>query len=613
MNSLSRIVAWSRRHHIGYRGAGLLVGDVAAWAVALAIAVFGRYEFNFEPIDRRGYLMTVGVAALAQLLLGSAFGLYTSRRRIGSLEEVGALVLSIFTQTLVLLTFVGSYQRHPMPYSTIISGGISCVLFMGGLRYMVRQTLDRRNMPAADATRVVVFGAGEGGTQAIDAMLRDPRSPYRPVAVLDDAAFRRNQRIRNVRVEGNRGDIARVAEKHRADTLLIAIPSASHETIRAITVAAEDAGLSVKVVPPLSALLGTDITVFDIRDISEDDLLGRSKVDTDIAAIAGYLTGKRVLVTGAGGSIGSELCRQISAFNPAELIMVDRDESGLHGVQLSIEGRATLDSPSLVLLNIRDRRAVFELFRTRRPDVVFHAAALKHLTLLERYPNEALKTNVLGTLNVLEAAAEVGVGHFVNISTDKAADPSSVLGSSKRVAERLTAHFGDEAEGRFLSVRFGNVLGSRGSVLTTFRAQAESGGPITVTHPEVTRFFMTISEAVQLVVQAGAIGDDGEVLVLDMGEPVRILDVAQRFANRGATPLEIVFTGLRPGEKLHETLFGPGENDLRPAHPLVSHVPVPPLEPAAVADVDCYAAADVAIERLRELCEVAVEPRLGAG
>jgi FlaA1/EpsC-like NDP-sugar epimerase len=288
---------------------------------------------------------------------------------------------------------------------------------------------------------------------------------------------------------------------------------------------------------------------------------------------------RRVLVTGAGGSIGSELCRQLARFNPAELIMLDRDESALHEVQLSIHGRALLDTPQTVLADLRDEATINHIFDTRKPEVVFHAAALKHLPLLERYPLEAYQTNVLGTLTLLNAAQRTGVGVFVNISTDKAANPISVLGYSKRIAERVTAAAGQTAKsGKYMSVRFGNVLGSRGSVLMSFRDQIAKGGPLTVTHRGVTRYFMTISEAVQLVIQAGAIGRSGEALVLDMGTPVSIYDVAKQLVANSGKPVEIEIVGLRAGEKVHEELFGDGEVDTRPRHPLISHVPVLPVD-----------------------------------
>jgi FlaA1/EpsC-like NDP-sugar epimerase len=291
-----------------------------------------------------------------------------------------------------------------------------------------------------------------------------------------------------------------------------------------------------------------------------------------------------VLVTGAGGSIGSELCRQIHRFDPAELMMLDRDESALHATQLSIHGRALLDSPDIILADIRDAESIAAIFTERRPQVVFHAAALKHLPLLERYPEEAWKTNVLGTLNVLRAAEVVHVERFVNISTDKAANPISVLGRSKRVGEQVVAHAAKRSRGVLLSVRFGNVLGSRGSVLTTFAEQIATGSPLTVTHPDVTRFFLTIPEAVQLAVYAAAIGEPGEALVLDMGSPVRIADVARQLMGLAGRSSQIVYTGLRVGEKLHEELLGDDEVPRRPIHPAVSHVDVPVLDPARAAE-----------------------------
>ena len=338
---------------------------------------------------------------------------------------------------------------------------------------------------------------------------------------------------------------------------------------------ARSAGLDIKVLPGVGELLsGVDLS--DVRDIEPEDFLGRHQVETDIDAIAGFLQDKRVLVTGAGGSIGSELCRQIRDFGPAELMMLDRDESALHALLLSIKGRADLELSDVILANVRDAERMHEIFAARRPQVVFHAAALKHVNILENHAAEAVKTNVLGTLNVLDSATSVGVERFVNISTDKAADPKSVLGHSKRLSEGLTRSAAESAsDGIYLSVRFGNVLGTSGSVLKTFAAQVDSGGPITVTHPEVTRYFMTVRESVQLVIQAAAIGRDGEALVLDMGQPVRILDVAQLFVENAKAPIDLVFTGLKPGEKLHEARLGAGEVDRRPIHPLISHVPVP--------------------------------------
>ncbi len=435
----------------------------------------------------------------------------------------------------------------------------------------------------------------------IRAMLYDEHSVYVPVALLDDDPNKRNLTVRGVKVIGDRNALRAVAEEYTAQALVIAVPTGDGALVRELSDLAREVGLEVRVVPSVRELLGGEVHVGDLRKPTEADLLGRHKVETDLHAVSEYIKGKRVVVTGAGGSIGSELCRQLSAFEPAALVMVDRDESGLHGVQLSLEGRAMLDSDSLILIDIRDRARVTKLFAEIKPDVVFHAAALKHLPLLQAHPSEALKSNVWGTLSVLDAAAAAGVSHFVNISTDKAANAVSALGYSKRTAEGLTSHFGRSFPGTYLSVRFGNVLGSRGSVLTSFRAQLEAGNPLTVTHPDVTRYFMTIEEAVQLVIQAGAIGSDGHALVLDMGDPVRIYDVARQLAGSRKPELPIVFTGLRPGEKLHEDLFCDSESPSQSQHELIRCVDVPALDPALVRDLDPTCSRDDVLATLERL------------
>jgi len=560
--------------------------DVLSWGLALAFAVLVRFDFVVERLAQTRLLTAVLVAGGIQVLAGFATGLYLGRRRYGSFEEVAILAPATLLVTVTLFIVNNAYTPlRLIPMSATIGGGVAAFVFMGSTRYAWRLFLERRRRPSAEGTgRLLVFGAGDAGAQIVNALLSDPAAPYVPVALLDDDHAKRHLRIRGVPVVGNRLDLAHAVERYKADALLIALPEAGAPLIREVSGLAMDAGLAVRVLPSVSELLNGTVGVQDIRPVSDADLLGRHKVDTDVAAIAGYLRGKRVLVTGAGGSIGSELCRQLHRFAPSELVMLDRDESGIHAVQLSIHGRASLDQPDVALMDIRDEERLRELFEEKRPQVVFHAAALKHVTALERHPVEALKTNVFGTLHLLRLSAEFGVERFVNISTDKAADPANVLGYTKRIAERLTSYFGTHATGIFLSVRFGNVLGSRGSVLDVFHAQIAAGGPVTVSHPEATRYFMTVEEAVQLVVQAGAIGRGAEALVLDMGEPVRIVDIARRLAASAPQPVDIVFTDLRPGEKLHEELHGAGERDLRSAHPLISHVEVPALDPRDVED-----------------------------
>jgi len=576
--------------------------DGSSWGVALCFATFLRYDFEVREDGFTGLVALVPLAVVMQFLAGTACGLYTGRSRFGSFEEVMSLVKATGLAVPVLALLNLLPEHRPVPASVPVVGGVIALVLMAGARYCWRLGIERRRRPNGDGCdRLLVFGAGEGAAQVIPALLRDPMSTFLPVGLIDDDPAKRRLRIMGVPVLGTRSRLVELAAEAKADTLLIAIPSAGPELVTEVTELGRVAGLAVKVLPPVRELFGGQVDASDIRDVTTADLLGRHEIDTDLAAIAGYLTGKRVLVTGAGGSIGSELCKQIYRFAPERLFMLDRDESGLHGVQLAIEGRALLDSSDLVLCDLRDRRAVEEVFIRVRPDVVFHAAALKHLPLLEAHPAEAVKTNVWATLDLLEITARAGVERFVNISTDKAADPCSVLGYSKRITERLTSHFASTSEGTYLSVRFGNVLGSRGSMLTAFQSQIERGGPITVTDPDVTRFFMTVEEAVQLVIQAGAIGRDGEALVLDMGTPVVIAEVARLMAARADRRISLEFTGLRPGEKLHEVLLAADEVDVRPAHPLISHVAVPPLDPALAGSIDVAMSTDELVGRLAEV------------
>jgi FlaA1/EpsC-like NDP-sugar epimerase len=592
---------------VEHRRAVQFVLDAGVVLASMMLAVALRYELGPPAGTWQVVLAVFPVVALVELALGLCAGLYLGRWSFGSFEEVGALTRTVGAT--VGLLFALNWSVRLLPASVPLIAAAMALLMMGGVRYAWRYVLEKRRRPRGETCRrLLVFGAGEAAEQLITSLLRDPASEHLPVAVLDDDPRKQNLRIRGVRVRGTRRDLAEVARQVRADSLVIAVPSADGALARDVSRLGGDAGLKVTILPPVKELFTGEVRESDMRPLSESDLLGRHEVETDLVAIAGYLAGKRVLVTGAGGSIGSELCRQIHRLGPESLVMLDRDESGLHGTQLAIEGRALLDTRSLVVCDIRDRDRLDRVFAEHRPQVVFHAAALKHLTLLEQHPCEAVKTNVWGTLNVLGAASAHGVERLVNISTDKAADPTSVLGWTKRVTERLTAEFDGHVAGRYVSVRFGNVLGSRGSVLTAFRRQIEDGGPVTVTHPDVTRFFMTVEEAVQLVIQAGAIGRGGDALVLDMGVPVPIHDVARRLVEQSERPIEIVFTGLRPGEKLHEELFGSAEHRALTDHPLISRVAVPPVSPSAALALDVSGRATTLIRSLEAL---AVDERTG--
>ena len=561
----------------------LMTFDGLALVASYFLALWLRYE-SADVTGMVGRIAAIGMVAVAiQWVAGMVLQAYRGRVSVASIEETillglitvgGGMVLGIvnmFTQPL--------FVARSVPFAATFMGLFVMVVSRAVWRHQADNVI-----PAArsEAEPTLVIGAGTSGRRLAESMVRTSDSPWRPVGFLDDDPWKRHRKHYGVPVLGTLDHLAAASRKTSAATVVIAIPSASADLVKRVSDATRELRVAVKVLPPIHETFSAQVDFKDVRDIEIRDLLGRNAIKTDMESIAGYLTGKRVLVTGAGGSIGSELCRQIDRWGPAELIMLDRDESALHGVQLSLRGRALLDSPDVVLNDIRDEPALRRIFLDRRPEVVFHAAALKHLPMLEQYPVEAMKTNVLGTAHVLAAAAEVGVAHFVNISTDKAADPTSVLGYSKRVAERLTADLARVAAGSWISVRFGNVLGSSGSVLTAFAAQIAAGGPVTVTHPDASRYFMTVEEAVQLVIQAGAIGKDGEALILDTGDPVKIQDVAHQLIKQSGKQVEIVYTGLRRGEKLHEQRFGAGEPDVRSEHPLISHVPVPALALSAV-------------------------------
>jgi FlaA1/EpsC-like NDP-sugar epimerase len=434
-----------------------------------------------------------------------------------------------------------------------------------------------RGAPDGAGLRTIIIGAGEAGRTLARDLRRTPEYGLSPMGFLDDSPLKKV--AAGLPVLGRIADLVAVAAAIAADVAIVAIPSLKPQAVRELAVSASTAGVSVRYLPSFGAALERDARISDLRRLRVDRLLGRQELHVVRTASRAVVEGKRVLVTGAGGSIGSELCRQIKAFGPASLHMLDHDESNLHRLQMQLDGKALLDSDELLIADIRDADRIRQLCADLRFEVIFHAAAHKHLPLLERHPCEGVKSNVLGTKHLVEAAVATGVEHFILISTDKAADPISVLGASKRVAEMIVqAHAGGFT--RFASVRFGNVLGSRGSFLSVLSEQIENGEDVTVTHPDVTRFFMTVEEAVGLVIEAASMAELGETFVLDMGEPVRIVDLVRNYAaqfNLREGDFKIAFTGLRGGEKLNEALFSENEERLRTDHPRIwATRPAPP-------------------------------------
>ena len=581
--------------------------DALIWVCAVFGAVWLRYDFRVDLLLSRGTLACALLCAALQLLAGRLVGPYAVRHRRGSLEEVADLARSTVCVAVPLLVVTLVVYPPPVPRSTAVVSGMLALLAMLACRFVARARDTRQARNREGGRRALVFGAGNVGSRLVRGLLGEDDGGVTPVGLLDDDPTKARLRIEGVKVLGRRDDLARVAQETEAELLVLAAPTADAAVLRELSEAATAAGLPVKVLPSMSDVVGASPTSGDLRDLDLTDILGRTPVQLDTQLVADHIAGRRVLVTGAGGSIGSELCRQIARFDPSRLYLLDRDESGLQATQMSLTGHGLLDSDDIVLADIRDAARIEAIMTATRPDIVFHAAALKHLPLLEAHPGEAWATNVLGTATVLDAAARAGVGTFVNVSTDKAADPTSVLGMSKRLGEQLTAHYAATQIGRYVSVRFGNVLGSRGSVLHAFTAQIERGGPVTVTHPDVQRYFMLIPEACQLVLQASAIGQDGEVMVLEMGEQVRIADVARTLIRISGRPdVEIVFTGLRPGEKLAEELFGVDEARRTTGHPLIDSVSVPPIDPATLEGHPAHTKQRV-LQQLQETVTRAVE------
>jgi FlaA1/EpsC-like NDP-sugar epimerase len=553
--------------------------DSFSWIMAVPLALLFRYDFNVSGSLLLTALVSGVLAALIHIAAGSAFHLYQGRYVVGSFDEVlGLVVTCVFVGalgTLVLLLIPGS----ELPRSTfVIAAGITTASMLGA-RFILRGARQQRLL-GREGKKTLIYGAGDAGSQVVSLMLNDRHNEYQPVGFIDDNPRKNHLRRSGIKVLGNSSQLEEICSQTETEVLLIAIAGIQAAELLELDQRMRPLGVSVTIIPTASEIVGGAVKLGDISDVTEEDLMGRRPINADEAEITAFIRGKRVLVTGAGGSIGSELVRQISRYRPNSLFLLDRDESALHRVQLTLDGSGHLMSPNLILADIRDTQRVNQVLQDTKPEIVFHAAALKHLPLLERHPEEAFKTNVRGTANMLQASIDIGVTHFVNISTDKAADPTSILGKSKLLTEQLTAGVSEGSKRAFVSVRFGNVLGSRGSVIDTFRFQIEKGGPVTVTDEIVTRFFMTIREAVHLVLQAAVIGNHGDTLILDMGLPLKIADLAQHMINRSGRDISIEFTGLRPGEKAHEILVSSSEEPTQTSHELitssrVSQLPLP--------------------------------------
>jgi FlaA1/EpsC-like NDP-sugar epimerase len=546
---------------------------VDAGLVALAWWLAWQLRFDqVRPVFYDRYLdwdIVLIVVAL-KLPVFVASGFYTRWWRYVSTRDMWSLVRGVGFATIAVFLFFTLFELHParVPTGVWFIDLLLTLAFIAGSRLAAR-TLFERPRPRSIVARgkeAILVGAGDAAQLVVKEMLRNPALGYTPIGLVDDDARKKNLRLHGVRVLGTTADLAHVLRDHRPDEVLIAIPTAAGEVRERVVEVARREGVPVKTLPTLAELVAGDYDLIrQLRPVEVEDVLGREPVEVDLDSMAGYLRDQVVLVTGAGGSIGSELCRQIARIGPTRLVLVDHAEPALFEVERELVDERGFHAAAAVLADVKNREKVRQVFDKYRPAVVFHAAAYKHVAMMEANPLEAVRNNTLGTRVVAEVAVETGVMRFVLISTDKAANAANVMGQSKALCEWIVESYGarEDVTTRFCAVRFGNVLASSGSVIPIFRRQIAAGGPVTVRHPEMTRYFMTIPEAVQLVVQAGAIGGRGQVYVLDMGEPVKILDLAEKMIRlSGKEPgrdVAIEFVGARPGEKLHEELVGEGE------------------------------------------------------
>ncbi|MCP9469373.1 MAG: polysaccharide biosynthesis protein [Nitrospira sp.] len=502
------------------------------------------------------------------------FGIQRGLWRYVGLHDLGRILWAslagsaVFYGVVHLLLGVKEYPR-----SVIILTGLLSGLYLAGIRLAVRWFREWLQIVGPTARRVLIVGAGNAGEQLARAMLSDPDYHCRPVAFLDDDSVKRKMRIHGIPVLGTTADVKAVADRVGAQEIIVAIPSAPTHVKQKILAASEGCTAPIKILPSVKRLLGDPVLLQQVRPMSLEDLLQREPIRTDCQELHPLVEGKTVLVTGAGGSIGSELCRQIAQYRPESLVLFERYENALHALLLELRAAFPQVGVLPIVADVTMPDRVAEVFRQTKPDLVFHAAAHKHVPLMELNPKEAVRNNVIGTRVVAEESLKAGVERFVLISTDKAVNPSSVMGVTKRIAEHLVRNLNGLGQTVFTVVRFGNVLGSNGSVVPLFAEQIRKGGPVTVTDPEIRRFFMTIPEAVQLVLQASVMGQGGEVFVLDMGEQIKVADLARNMiVLSGLVPgkdIQIVYTGLRPGEKLYEELFEAGEQVVPTSHPKI--------------------------------------------
>jgi FlaA1/EpsC-like NDP-sugar epimerase len=573
-----------------------LVADAGLIALAWWLAFELRFDQGvpryYDTLFRRTILIVVAIKLVVFVL----FRFYDRWWRYVSIRDMWSAVRGVTAASLVAsltVYFFAPVASVRLPRSVAIMDWLLLLGLIAGTRLLARSVIERpgKGGLVARGKEVLVVGAGDAGQLVIRELQRNRQLGYTPIGLIDDDPRKKNLRIHGVRVLGTTEELAHVLRDNRPDEVLIALPSASGEVRQRIVNVTREGNVPVKTLPALYELIsGESDLATQIRPVQVEDVLGREPVEVDLETTAAYVKGQTVLVTGAGGSIGSELCRQIARVGPQRLILVDQGETALFEIERELVDERGFAACIPVLADCKSRTKMKQIFDRYRPAVVFHAAAYKHVPLMEANPLESVRNNALGTKVVAEVAVEFGVERFVLISTDKAVNAKTVMGQSKALCEWIVEAYGarEDIATRFVAVRFGNVLGSSGSVIPIFRRQIAKGGPVTLTHPEMTRYFMTIPEAASLVVQAGSIGGRGDVFVLDMGEPVRILDLAMQMIRlSGKDPerdIEVEIVGTRPGEKLHEELWGDGETAVPTVHPKIMRVSGPIVDAVWLQD-----------------------------
>ncbi len=565
----------------------LMVTDALIVALTPFIALYIRFEGTIEASYYATLVDFVPVIVVVQVVLFYLFHLYQRLWRYAGINELFTIAGAVAIGS-ILLAIVAYGSHIVLPRSMYFLSGILNIACIGLSRILLRIAYHRHHHRCKQCTRTLIVGAGDCGA-GIAKEIKDHYGKSKEiVGFIDDDPAKIGQRLLGEKVLGNREAIHQIVETNNVQEIIIAIPSANGTLVREIVQACRQTKCSVKVVPAIHEVLDGMVTMRQLRDVNLEDLLRRDPVKLDQSLVAEYLAGKCVLVTGAGGSIGSELCRQIARMEPQKLILLGKSENNIWDIQRELSWDYPKLSTEAIIANVCDERRIRNVFARFRPKVIFHAAAHKHVPLMEDQPDEAVKNNIFGTKTVAEAAAWVDVDRFVMISTDKAVNPTSIMGATKRIAEMIICGMNTKTNKKFVAVRFGNVLGSRGSVIPLFRKQIVKGGPVTVTHPDMQRYFMTIPEAAQLVLQAGAMAQGGEVFVLDMGKPIRILDMACDLIElTGLVPhkdIKIEFTGLRPGEKLFEEFLTAEEGSTSTKHEKIYVANLKTVDPQKLSD-----------------------------